>query len=69
VALRLLWFAIALTLAGLQAALAQAPVAVVPLEGAIGPAAADFVKRSIERAAKDGAFTAILNVRDLRTID
>jgi len=30
-----------------------APVAVVPLEGAIGPASAHFVRRAIERAAKD----------------
>ncbi len=30
-----------------------APIAVVPLEGAIGPASAHFVRRAIERAAKD----------------
>src|SRR5688500_3050871 len=31
-----------------------APVHVVPLEGAIGPASADFAKRAIERGSKEG---------------
>src|ERR671914_1577495 len=31
-----------------------APVKLVPLEGAVGPASADFVKRAIERAPKEG---------------
>ena len=34
---------------------AAAPVVLVPLDGAIGPASAHFVKRSIERGAKEGA--------------
>lgn len=45
------------------ASLAQAAaVHVVPLEGAIGPASADFARRSIERAAKDGAELVVLRV-------
>src|SRR4051812_29327030 len=39
-----------------------APVILVPLEGAIGPASAHFAKRSIERAAKDGAELVILQI-------
>src|SRR2546428_2846645 len=41
---------------------ASAPVAVVPLEGAIGPASAHFVRRAIERAAKDGTQLVILQL-------
>jgi len=39
-----------------------APVVLVPLEGAIGPASAHFAKRGIERAAKEGAELVILQV-------
>src|SRR5437868_13763926 len=39
-----------------------APVVVVPLEGAVGPAAADFVRRSIERAATDGSALVVLRI-------
>jgi membrane-bound serine protease (ClpP class) len=49
-----LWFACAVA--------AAAPVVLVPLDGAVGPASAHFVKRGIERAAKDGAELVILQV-------
>jgi len=41
---------------------AAAPVVLVPLEGAVGPASAHFVKRGIERAAKEGAELVIVQV-------
>src|SRR3954463_1204525 len=44
------------------AAASAAPVMLVPLEGAIGPASAHFAKRSIERAAKEGAELVILQI-------
>jgi membrane-bound serine protease (ClpP class) len=44
------------------AAALAAPVLVVPLDGAVGPASAHFVKRSIERAPKEGAELVILRL-------
>jgi membrane-bound serine protease (ClpP class) len=49
-------------LAAAQAAAQPAPVLVVPLDGAVGPASADFVSRAIKRAAKEKAQLVIVRM-------
>jgi membrane-bound serine protease (ClpP class) len=51
-ALALLWSACAVA----------APVKLVPLDGAVGPASADFVKRAIERSPKEGVELVIVQM-------
>jgi membrane-bound serine protease (ClpP class) len=45
-----------------SACVSAAPVLLVPLDGAVGPASAHFVKRGIERAKKEGAELVILQM-------